>query len=68
LLHLVESADCDHQAAKGKIAVEKSRRQPSDELLKRKIDLAFVPSEYPPEPSRTDAASSFTPTLCPTRR
>src|ERR1700730_7720811 len=43
--------------------------QPSDELLKRKIDLAFAPSEHLAEPSRTasaDAASSLTPTPCPT--
>jgi hypothetical protein len=41
--------------------------QPSDELLKRKFDLAFAPSEHLAEPSRTaSAASSLTRTLCPT--
>jgi hypothetical protein len=39
--------------------------QPGDELLKRKIDLAFGPGE-PPRTASADAASSLRPTLCPT--
>jgi hypothetical protein len=40
--------------------------QPSDELLKRKFDLAFGPGEPPRTASASNAAPSLTPTLCPT--
>ena len=40
--------------------------QPGDELLKRKIDLAFGPGEPPRTASASNAASSLRPALCPT--
>lgn len=40
--------------------------QPSDELLKRKIDLPSAPGEHPRTVSASDAAPSLRPALCPT--